>query len=140
MMKSLLAATAALALMAGGAFAQPAPGTHQTSPSASPNAVAPMDTAKSAHSDAKAGPADSAMNAATPSTRAAGTTMRRQLSDNLKKAGYTDVKVRPDAFIVEAKNKSGDPVMMFLSPDSMTVFTAVDPKGADTKTAVTAAK
>jgi hypothetical protein len=77
---------------------------------------------------------------ATPSTQAAATSMRQQLSDNLTKAGYTNVKVMPDAFLVEANNKAGDPVTMFLSPDSMTVFTAEDPKGQDTKTALTPAK
>jgi len=77
---------------------------------------------------------------ATPAKQAAATSMRQQLSDNLTKAGYTNVKVMPDAFLVEASNKAGDPVTMFLSPDSMTVFTAEDPKGQDTKTAPTAAK
>ena len=44
MIKSLLAATTALALMTGGAFAQApqAPGYQQTSPYAPPNAVVPM--------------------------------------------------------------------------------------------------
>ena len=61
--------------------------------------------------------------------------MRMQLSDNLKKAGYTDVKEVPEAFIVEAKNKTGEHVTMFLSLDSMTVFTAQNAKGQETKSA-----
>ena len=75
-------------------------------------------------------------------TEASGANLRQTLSSNLQKAGYTDVKIMPDAFIVEAKNKSGEPVMMFLTPDSMTVFTAQDAKGQDTAaaTAVPAAK
>jgi hypothetical protein len=77
---------------------------------------------------------------ATPAKQAAATSMRQQLSDNLTKAGYTNVKVMPEAFIIEANNKAGDPVTMLLSPDSMTVFTAQDPKGQDAKTAPTAAK
>jgi len=92
------------------------------------------------HPDAKTAPAASVMKPVTPDTQAAGTSVRQQLSDNLKKAGYTNVKMMPDAYIVEAKNKAGEPVMMFLSPDSMTIFTAVDAKGADTKSAVAAAK
>ena len=71
---------------------------------------------------------------------AATTSMRQQLSDNLTKAGYTDVKVMPEAFIIKANNKAGEPVIMFLSPYSMTVFTAKDPKGQDAKTAPTAAQ
>jgi hypothetical protein len=66
--------------------------------------------------------------------------MRMQLSDNLTKAGYTDVKVVPEAFLVEAKNKAGERVVMFLSPDSTTVFTAQDAKGQETKTAPLASK
>jgi hypothetical protein len=66
-----------------------------------------------------------------------GASMQQQLSGNLTKAGFTDVKITPDAFIIQAKNKSGDPVTMFLSPDSLTVFTAQDAKGKDTR-AVTA--
>ncbi len=92
------------------------------------------------HSDAKAVPAAGAMTPTTPDTQATGTSVRQQLSDNLKTAGYTDVKIVPEAFMVEAKNEAGDSVTMFLTPDSRTVFTAVDPKGADTKTAPMAAK
>jgi GrpB-like predicted nucleotidyltransferase (UPF0157 family) len=61
--------------------------------------------------------------------------IQHQLSVNLTEAGYTNVKIKPEAFIVEATNKSGEPVMMFLSPDSLTVFTAVDAKGQDARTA-----
>ena len=102
--------------------------------------TAPAAHAVPGYPDVKVLPVDSAAKPATPATQAAGTSMRQQLSDNLTKAGYTDVKVVPEAFLVEAKNKAGEQVVMFLSPDSMTVFTAQDPKGADTKTAPTAAK
>jgi hypothetical protein len=61
--------------------------------------------------------------------------MQQQLTTNLAKAGYTNVKIEPDAFIVGATNKSGEKVVMFLSPDSATVFTAMDPKGEDARTA-----
>ena len=67
--------------------------------------------------------------------QAAGANLQQTLADNLKKAGYTDVKIEPDAFIVEAKNKAGSPMVMFLTPDSMTVFTAKDAKGQNSQTA-----
>ena len=89
---------------------------------------------------ARAVPVDSTTKPATPAAEATGTSIRMQLSDNLKKAGYTDVKVVPEAFLVEAKNKAGERVIMFLSPDSMTVFTAQDAKGQETKTAPLASK
>jgi hypothetical protein len=40
-------------------------------------------------------------NAATPVT---GPSMRHQLSEDLVKAGYQDIKITPEAFIVQAKN------------------------------------
>ena len=46
----------------------------------------------------------------------------------------------PEAFIVEAKNKTGEQVRMFLTPNSMTVFTAQDPKGQATKNVPLASK
>jgi hypothetical protein len=102
--------------------------------------TAPGAKAVPGYPDVKVLPVDSATKPAPAGTQASGTSMRQQLSDNLRKAGYTDVKVVPEAFIVEAKNKAGEAVTMFLSPDSMTVFTAQDPKGQDTKTAPMAAK
>ena len=102
--------------------------------------AAPGAHAVPGYPDVKVLPVDTAAKPATPATDAAGTSMRMQLSDNLKKAGYTDVKVVPEAFLVEAKNKAGEQVRMFLTSDSMTVFTAQDPKGQDTKTAPMAAK
>lgn len=124
-MKRVLLASAGILLAASSmSYAQTAPAAH----------------AVPGYPDVKVLPVDSAAKQATPAAQAAGTGMRQQLSDNLTKAGYTDVKVVPEAFIVEAKNKAGEQVTMFLSPDSMTVFTAQNPKGEDTKNAPLAAK
>ena len=49
---------------------------------------------------------------------------RAQLKGNLEKAGFTDVSVMPDAYLVQATDKSGNRVTMFLNPDSLTVITA----------------
>jgi len=68
----------------------------------------------------------------------AGGDIQRQLTANLTTAGYTDVKIVPDGFIVGATNKAGEKVVMFLTPDSATVFTALDAKGQDTRTAPSA--
>ena len=85
-------------------------------------------------------PVDAAAKPATAATQAAGTNVRQELTKNLQTAGYTDVKVVPDGFMVEAKDKAGAPVVMFLTPDSMTVYTAQDAKGQSTKTAPLASK
>jgi hypothetical protein len=73
--------------------------------------------------------------AATAPKHNGGEDIQQQLSANLTGAGYTNVKIMPDAFIVAATDKTGEPVMMFLTPDSMTVFTATDAKGQDARTA-----
>ncbi len=43
--------------------------------------------------------------------------IQQQVQDNLKQAGYTDIKVMPESFLVRAKDKSGNPVMMVINPD-----------------------
>jgi hypothetical protein len=51
--------------------------------------------------------------------------VRRQLASDLKQAGFTDVRVMPESFLVQAKDKSGDPVNMFITPSGMTEVAAV---------------
>ena len=47
--------------------------------------------------------------------------MRQQITQNLQRSGFTDVKVMPDSFLVQAKDKNGNPMTMFLTPTSMEV-------------------
>jgi hypothetical protein len=49
--------------------------------------------------------------------------MREQVQQNLSKAGFTDIKVMPESFLVRAKDPSGNPVMMVINPDSVTAVT-----------------
>lgn len=51
--------------------------------------------------------------------------LRHQLTSDLKQAGFTDVRVMPESFLVQAKDKNGDPVSMFISPNGMTEVAAV---------------
>ncbi len=46
--------------------------------------------------------------------------LRQQMTSDMQKAGFTDVKVRPDSFLVQAKDKNGTPVTMLIDPDSVT--------------------
>jgi hypothetical protein len=62
--------------------------------------------------------------------------IRAQVKENLEHAGFTGVTVMPDAFLVQATDKSGNPVTMFLNPNSVTVVseakaptTAAQPAG-----------
>lgn len=49
--------------------------------------------------------------------------IRQTITQDLEKAGYTNVKVAPASFVAEAKDKQGRPVMMVINPDSVTSVT-----------------
>ena len=55
--------------------------------------------------------------------------LRQDLLSNLSKAGFTDVSVKADSFVVQAKDKDGQPVTMLLAPDSFTEVMDVQSKG-----------
>jgi hypothetical protein len=42
-----------------------------------------------------------------------------KVTQDLQKAGFTDVKVLEDAFLIQAKTKDGHPVLMTLGPNGM---------------------
>ncbi len=48
---------------------------------------------------------------------------RQQVQQNLSKAGYTDIKIMPESFLVRAKDPSGNPIMMIINPDSVAAIT-----------------
>jgi len=58
---------------------------------------------------------------------------RQKLTATLQQAGFTNVTVVPDSFIVTAKDKSGDPVTMFLDSNSMMVVASADSTGDGSK-------
>ena len=47
-------------------------------------------------------------------------TLPQQMKSDLQNAGFTNVTVRPDSFLVSAKDKSGNPVTMLIDPHSVT--------------------
>lgn len=55
--------------------------------------------------------------------------MRQDLLTSLGKAGFNDVSVKADSFVVQAKDKDGHPVTLLLSPDSLTEVMAIQPNG-----------
>jgi hypothetical protein len=58
---------------------------------------------------------------------------QQQVTNDLKAAGFTDIKIMPESFLVRAKDKSGNPVMMVINPDSITAVTEVNSsKGSST--------
>ncbi len=48
-----------------------------------------------------------------------------KLRDSLTQAGFTDIHLMPESFLVRAKDKDGNPVMMVVNPDSVTSITAL---------------
>ncbi|MGD0723407.1 MAG: hypothetical protein ABR970_20440 [Roseiarcus sp.] len=60
--------------------------------------------------------------------------LRQHVQDNLAKAGFTDIKVMPESFLVRAKDQQGNPVMMVINPDSFTEVTTIAGKSASAAT------
>ena len=46
-----------------------------------------------------------------------------ELRQNLQNAGFSDIQLMPSSFLVRAKDRNGNPVMMVINPDSVTAIT-----------------
>ena len=79
--------------------------------------------------------AEQSVNPTTGSSSAAGISahgsIRTQLQTMLQNQGYSDVRVMPSSFLVRAKDKEGSPVVMSVSPDSITEVAEVGSQRAD---------
>jgi sporulation protein YlmC with PRC-barrel domain len=104
MKRAVLTSVAVLMNVSSAAFAQTNPS------SASPAPIPPANTMA-------AGP------------QVNNTNIQQQLTADLKQAGFTNIKVMPDSFLVQATDKSGHPVTIFISRDSVTVFSDADSNG-----------
>ena len=63
---------------------------------------------------------------ASPAPAANHESLRQQMTADMQKAGFTDVRVRPDSFLVQAKDKNGTPVTMLIDPNSVTEVVAMN--------------
>jgi hypothetical protein len=50
--------------------------------------------------------------------------IQAQVKNNLAQAGFSDIRIMPESFLVRAKDQNGNPVMMVINPDSVTAVTA----------------
>jgi hypothetical protein len=50
--------------------------------------------------------------------------IQAQVKNNLAQAGFSDIRIMPESFLVRAKDRDGNPVMMVINPDSVTALTA----------------
>jgi len=66
---------------------------------------------------------------ATTKTQTGGTNLQQQVTTNLQNSGFTNVKVMPDSFLIRATDKSGNPVTMFIGPNSVSEVTTVGANG-----------
>ena len=62
----------------------------------------------------------SSQTQANTSSSASHESVRREMKQTLQQAGFTNVRVMPDSFLVQAKDKNGHPVAMIINPNSMT--------------------
>ncbi|MGA9865408.1 MAG: hypothetical protein WBQ75_03095 [Acetobacteraceae bacterium] len=49
--------------------------------------------------------------------------LQSKIHSELSQAGFTNIHVMPQSFLVRAKDSSGNPVMMVINPDSVTAVT-----------------
>ena len=54
--------------------------------------------------------------------------LRDRLQGDLTKAGFTDIRIMPESFLVRAKDSRGDTIMMVINPDSVTEVVGWPPK------------
>jgi hypothetical protein len=59
-----------------------------------------------------------------------GQSIGQNFRSNLARAGYTDIRMVPDSFVVRAQDPNGVAVVLVLSPDSITVLTEAAPAEA----------
>ncbi|WP_426440755.1 PRC-barrel domain-containing protein [Bradyrhizobium genosp. P] len=63
--------------------------------------------------------------AAETNNQASPPNLRSNLTQMLRKSGYTDIRVAPSSFVVRAKDENGNPVVMSISPDQFSEVTAI---------------
>ena len=54
-----------------------------------------------------------------------------KLQQDLQKAGFTDVKVLEDAFLIQAKTKDGNPILLTVGPNGMSTLEVSNASAAE---------
>lgn len=66
----------------------------------------------------------------TPQTQANGPMTIQKLKSDLQNAGFSDVEIMSEAFVVQAKSKDGNPVVMTIGPHGFSAFEAIQGGGS----------
>lgn len=82
-------------------------------------------------------PSQSAGQSSTTSTSTQSLAASQKIKQDLQSAGFTDIKVVAQSFVVQAKSKDGDPVLMTIGPRGMSVFEAMNSKDSASDKATT---
>ncbi len=56
----------------------------------------------------------------------------RKIHDDLVSRGFSDVRVVPQSFLISARDKTGQAIVMLVGPNSMTVLATPPPSDPDT--------
>ncbi|WP_414474502.1 hypothetical protein [Microvirga sp. M2] len=97
-----------------------------------------MAGAQSSTPSASQPPATAQGKSASPHSQAApasgqnGPITRQKLTQDLQSAGFSDVKVVEEAFVVQAKTREGNPIVMTIGPNGMSAFEAITSGPAST--------
>jgi hypothetical protein len=127
MQRVILSGAAVLMAMSTSAFAQ---ATAAATPVPAPAASAKDVAAPGASATRAAAPGDAEQQN--------GAGFRAELRGKLEKAGFTDISIVSDSYVVQAVSKSGAPVTMLLNPDSLTMISGVGPAAGSDSAAVAA--
>lgn len=118
MKHSLLTGAAMLVALSGAAYAEVTPASTTGASTTGPSSTGAATAGQAVKTPGQV------MNTSPGANTSNSPNIRQQLMTSLEQAGFSDVKVMPDSFLVQAKDKSGNPVTMFINPDSMSVFTS----------------
>jgi hypothetical protein len=61
-------------------------------------------------------------------------TNAQKIQHDLQNAGFKDVQIVAESFVVQAKSKEGDPVVMTIGPHGMSVFEAMNTSNSGSHT------
>jgi hypothetical protein len=78
-----------------------------------------------------ASPSASSANTSTTST----TPLRDNIRGMLQHSGFSDIRIMPSSFMIRAKDQQGNPVMMSVSPDSVTEISELGTSGRNDNSA-----
>ncbi len=75
--------------------------------------------------------ANSGTDTSGPLSGPMGAVVQQKIHNEMSQAGFTDIHVMPQSFLVRAKDSSGNPVMMVINPDSITAVTRMGGQSAN---------